>query len=187
MKKHISTKFKNVVEEILALIKNTKLEITAIIISIVVVVLKLDNKLNLKDYFTSDRLNGIAAFFAITIGVYIAVVTILATSEPAISKNILKKKLDKKLINIIIVGIVENISAAGIAMFIPMNVITRYILFVFIIISILSFVKFIILLLLLFKGNLNQMAKDIDSRDRYENEIYNCLNKIANGVEKNLK
>ena len=49
MKKHISTKFKNVVEEILALIKNTKLEITAIIISIVVVVLKLDNKLNLKD------------------------------------------------------------------------------------------------------------------------------------------
>lgn len=62
MKKHISTKFKNVVEEILALIKNTKLEITAIIISIVVVVLKLDNKLNLKDYFTSDRLNGIAAF-----------------------------------------------------------------------------------------------------------------------------
>ena len=178
MKKHISTKFKNVVEEILALIKNTKLEITAIIISIVVVVLKLDNKLNLKDYFTSDRLNGIAAFFAITIGVYIAVVTILATSELAISKNILKKKLDKKLINIIIVGIVENISAAGIAMFIPMNVITRYIL---------SFVKFIILLLLLFKGNLNQMAKDIDSRDRYENEIYNCLNKIANGVEKNLK
>lgn len=75
-------------------------------------------------YFEQDRLNGIATFFAITIGVYIAVITVLATSEIGISKEMLKKNLDKPLIDIIIVGMVENFITIGLAVFIPLNTFT---------------------------------------------------------------
>lgn len=82
-------------------------------------------------YFEQDRLNGIATFFAITIGVYIAVITVLATSEIGISKEMLKKNLDKPLIDIIIVGMVENFITIGLAVFIPLNTFTGSILIIF--------------------------------------------------------
>lgn len=38
-------------------------------------------------YFTQDRISGIATFFTIVIGIYVAVLTVIATSEIGISKK----------------------------------------------------------------------------------------------------
>lgn len=137
-------------------------------------------------YFNQDRLNGIATFFAITIGVYIAVITVLATSEIGISKEMLKKNLDKPLIDVIIAGMAENFTTVGLAIFIPLNKFTGKILIIILTISIISFVKFIILLIAIFKANMNQMAKEIDAEERYKDSILGYLRTISRNSQSHI-
>ena len=137
------------------------------------------------DYFSQDRLNGIVTFFAITIGVYIAVITVLATSEIGISKEMLKKRLDKPLINVIVVGMIENFIATGLGIFAPTNMLMKRVLLIFIIISLISFTKFVVLLVVIFKKNMDQMAKSIDDEEEYRNQILCYLHNINNDFKKN--
>lgn len=171
-------------------IKNAKLEIFLIVLLIIFcVIIKLNLfgftlNIDLGKYFTQDRLNGVASFCAITIGVYIAVITIIATSEIGITKPMLEQKLDKGLINVIIAGIIENVVSVVFAIFIPQNDVTSCILIVFIVASIVSFVKFVIMLFFIFKGNMEAMAKVIDENDRYKDDIMTYLDKIARYCDK---
>lgn len=164
--------------------RNVKIEIiTVIMYSLAYIVNRnISNKFwndrNLLLYFTSDRLNGIAAFFAITVGVYIAVVTVLATSRIGISKEMLKRNLDSPLINVIIAGIVEDMTAVGLSIFIPLNTKSVHILIAFLIVAIESFAKFIFLLIAIFKANMSEMAREIDEEEKYNDELLYCLNEI---------
>lgn len=58
-------------EDIKEFLKNIKLEIVIVIVYIVLYIIKnkchLSELFNLQSYFTQDRLNGVATFFAITI------------------------------------------------------------------------------------------------------------------------
>lgn len=176
-------------EDSIQLLKNIKLEIFIIIMYIVLYFVRnkchILDAINLKDYFTSDRLNGIVAFFAITIATYIAVVTILATTEIGISKKMLKKRLDEPLINVIMLGIIENFVAVALSVFIPENENLYEITGLFIILSLCSFIKFIVLLIIIFKVNMNEMAKSIDDREKYENDLIEELKKISMYCKKN--
>lgn len=93
---------------IIGTLRNLKSEIVAAIVLSAICIWKEHTSLNflssvnLSSYLSQDRLNGIAAFFAITIGVYIAVITVLATTEIGITKEMLKKKLDRPLIDVMI-------------------------------------------------------------------------------------
>lgn len=173
------------------LMRNTKIEIVTVFLYLVAYLFycfskeKNINILNIdfSSYFSQDRLNGIAAFFAITIGVYVAVITVLATSEIGISKEMLKRRLDVPMINVIIVGMVENFISAGLSIFSPMNKYVRFILLIFITISIISFIKFIFLLVAIFKSNMNQMAKAIDEEEKYKDEILTYMNGIYQYVK----
>lgn len=136
------------------------------------------------DYFSQDRLDGIVTFFAITIGVYIAVITVLATSEIGISKEMLKKRLDKPLINVIVVGMTENFIATGLGIFAPANKLIERLLLIFIITSLISFAKFVVLLVIIFKKNMDQMAKSIDDDEEYRNQILHYLHSINNNFKK---
>ncbi len=138
----------------------------------------------LESYLTPDRLNGVASFFAITIGVYIAVITILATSEISISRELLVRKLDRRIINVVMVGMSENLLSAGCAIFIPLNKISRRMILAFIVLSIISFVKFIVLLLKIFVENMNQMAKTIDEKERYDNDMMTYIKEISKNCRK---
>ena len=149
--------------------------------------LKFLSDIDLSSYLSQDRLNGIAAFFAITIGVYTAVITVLATTEIGISKEMLKKKLDRPLIDVMIVGMIENFIAVGLAVFIPLNTITGYVLIVFLSIAIISFLKFTILLVVIFKANMNQMARDIDAEEQYKDSILAYLNNISRYCRKHME
>ena len=55
----------------------------------------------------------------------------------------------------------------------------------FIILSLCSFVKFIILLITIFKVNMNEMAKSIDDKEKYENDLIAELKKISMYCKKN--
>lgn len=171
-------------------IQNGKLEIFSILLGLFIYfsplpVIKYSNwNISLFDYFTQDRLNGIATFFTITIGVYVAVVTVLAMSEIGISKALLEKKLDRALINVIIFGILEDIITAGIAIFVPRNKIIYFILLVSVFISIISFIKFIILMVIIFKKNMDQMAKNMDAEESYRNDLLSYLEQIKRNTEK---
>lgn len=167
------------------LIKNIKSEIGAILILGVIYICKnfipisfiSENKYVL--YFTQERLNGVAAFFAITIGVYITVITILATSEISITREMLIRKLDKSLINVMITGMVENFVSVAMAIFIPLNYISGFILIVFVTISMISFIKFVILLIVIFKRNADLMANSIEKSEQYNNNILTHIEEIA--------
>ena len=178
---------------LIELSKNLKIEIAIIFIAFICYFVKkytLINtqiSVNLSQYFSQDRLNGIATFFAITIGVYIAVITVLATAEIGISKELLKRRLDKPLINVIIAGMVENFISVGLAIFIPQNSLTQYILGVSLVVSIVSFIKFIILLVIIFKNNMEQMAKEIDNEDYYRNAMITYLEGVFKYCQKQDK
>lgn len=164
--------------------KNSKLEIFSFIGFIIIYIFrwKIEKIISiskfLEEYFDGDRLSGIADFFAITIGIYIAVITILATSRIGITKEMLIRKLDTSLVNVVIAGMIENLVSVGIAVFVPLNEVTRYVLIAFLTIAVISFVKFIILLILIFKANMSQMARDIDNEEEYQNSIIIYLEKI---------
>ena len=130
-------------------------------------------------YFTSERLNGIATFFSITIGVYIAVITVLATAEIGISAEMLRRKLDKRLINIMMMGIVEDFIAVTLAVFVPLNVISVKVLVLSIIVAGISFVKFIRLLFIIFKVNMEQMVKKLDEDERNQAELLTNISEIT--------
>lgn len=172
------------------ILQNGKLEIMCILLGMFAYfspfsVIKYENwNISLSNYFVQDRLNGIATFFTITIGVYVAVVTVFAMSEIGISKAILEKKLDEALINVIIFGILEDIVTVGMAIFIPGNKITYYILLWSIVVSIISFIKFIFLMVVVFKKNMDQMAKNIDAEENYRNGLLTYLEQIKRNTEK---
>ena len=170
---------------IIGTLRNLKTEIVVAIVLSAICIWKEHTALNflsnidLFSYLSQDRMNGIAAFFAITIGVYIAVITVLATAEIGITKEMLKKKLDRPLIDVMIVGMIEDFIAVGLAVFIPLNTITRYVLIIFLSTSIISFLKFTVLLVVIFKANMNQMARDIDAEEQFKDSILAYLNNIS--------
>lgn len=91
----------------------------------------------------------------------------------------LKRKLDKPLINVIVAGMVEDFISVGLVVFAPLNSLTSKMVVIFVIISIISFVKFIILLIVIFKENMNQMAKSIDEEEDNKQLILIYLREIA--------
>lgn len=176
---HIKEFFINMVIEICTII-------LAIIFYICMSYFKIQIPVSLQDYFNSDRLSGIAAFFAITIGIYIAVITILATSELGISKELLIKRLDRPLIDVIMAGIVENLISVGLAIFVPLNEATSYVLSVFLIISIMSFTKFVKQLIRIFRKNMDSMAKSIDEAEKYNNDMLTYVKEISKYCQRHM-
>lgn len=166
-------------------------EIVALLIYVIALILRRLKILKcfdcfvLKDYLSQTRLDGIASFFAITIGIYIAVITVLATSEIGISRELLRQRLDKRLLYVIIGGMTENLITAGGAIFLPINQFTKHILVIFVVLSLISFMKFIVLLLEIFKGNMESMAVSMDEEERYRDTIEAYLKKIAKNNDNN--
>lgn len=168
-------------DSIIEFLNNIKIELLSVGIFIFMLIFNHFEPLNIniQSYLTENRMNGIATFFSITIGIYITVITILSTSEISISKEMLKRKLDKPLINVIVAGMVEDFISVGLVVFAPLNSLTSKMVVIFVIISIISFVKFIILLIVIFKENMNQMAKSIDEEEDNKQLILTYLREIA--------
>ena len=143
---------------------------------------------NMPGYFTAGRMEGITSFFSITIGIYIAVIMILATSVLGISKEMLKKGTDKTLINVMIGGMVENIIVVGLCIFLDVtNIYLYYLLSLTTLVGIISFFKFIYYVLLISRANMVQTAKNIDEEDKYKEAILTHIEEIGNQMKKNKR
>ena len=57
----------------------------------------------------------------------------------------------------------------------------------FIILSLISFAKFIYLLMLIFKANMEQMAKAIDEKDRYDDDLLETIKLILMAIRKDKR
>ncbi|MDU1911504.1 hypothetical protein [Fusobacterium sp.] len=186
---------KKIYERTKLIIIDLKLEV---IVFILVFILNIAFKdgLILTQYFTNDRLSSITEFFSIVIAVYIAVITILGTSMIGITKKILEKKLDSRLINIIMFGIIEALLSILIITFIENSWFNYYydVLLCLSITTLITFAKFIYLLSLIFKANLNSLAEKIDEDTKEDKEnkefkikIYELLEKIEGNFKRNSK
>jgi len=166
---------------------NMKIECAIALISIIVIILYLTKfsfitslEGNLTSYFSQEVKNGISSFFSITVGIYIAVVTIISTSIIGISKAILQRKLDHLLISIIVGGMTEGLVAVGLSVFCTSKgFVYLWLLATIVIVAIVSFIKFIKLLLLIFRKNLEIMAKTIDEDEKYKNDLLTHIEDIA--------
>lgn len=162
-------------------IKDFKLEILIIIVYILLTYFRKIDFLVLKD-LEKDRL---ISFFSIVSGIYITVLTLMGTTIISITKELLIRSLDKKIINIISLGIIETLISISILIK-KDNIGDCYNIFLtsMLIISLISFIKFIIVLILIFKANINAMAKEIDEKEKNEVEFLNILDNINKNLEK---
>ena len=60
-------------------------------------------------------------------------------------------------------------------------------LLLFVILSLISFAKFIFLLMLIFKNNLDQMAVMMDEKQNYDDEMMEAIKKILISIDKDKK
>lgn len=170
-----------------AVFKNMKLEAAIIVITIIcaiadikrIIPTELCNKWS--TYFCQDRIINLSNFFSITVGIYLAIITLLATSVIGISKEILKKRADIQLISVLVFGMAENILAVFLSIFADSNFIPHYTLFLCaaILTSLISFIKFIILIILIFIANMDRTAKMIDEEDEYKENLQSLLEDIV--------
>ncbi len=100
-------------KKIFGFLKNSKLEIGIYVIFIIILISTYLEKFDFSLIIEKERRADVISFFSIIIGVYIAVITIIATSIIGITKKMLKEKLDTQLIDTIIFGMTETMLAIG--------------------------------------------------------------------------
>ena len=166
-------------KKICGFFKNSKLEIGIYIIFIIILISTYLGKFDFSLTIEKERRADVISFFSIIIGVYIAVITIIATSIIGITKEMLKEKLDTQLIDTIIFGMTETMLTIGSIIFLNPTTGLKRIIFN----SIVSFLKFTVILTLIFKINMNAMAEEIDNKDDYENKILSNLDEIKDKLE----
>ncbi len=174
------------------ILKNQKIEIAILILGIVLGV-AMHQCTNIYCYFTNivvpafdnDRLSLVVNAVAIILGIYIAVVTILATSVLGITIDMLKKKKDVQLLHIVFSGMTINIVTVFFCVLFEIDVAHIYnclVLIILLLIAFVSFLKFMHLIYLIFQGNFNQMAKDITNDELEKEELFTILKQIEQKI-----
>ena len=133
----------------------------------------------LQNYFTEQRMSVLVTFVSISIGVYMAVLSIFATAVTIASEKIVDKGLDTGFVRVVSVGLIENVAVAILIMIVPMQV-PFYIelLTVFLLLALNSFQKFIRIVIALFKINIDNVKDTIKKQDNLKEDVLNLLEQI---------
>jgi len=134
------------------------------------------------DDLEKDRL---ISFFSIVSGIYITVLMLMCTTIISITRELLERSLDKKIIDIISLGLLETF--VSVVMLIKKSNISNLYNSILVLIlgtTFFSFIKFIIVLILIFKANMKAMSTEIEERERKEIELLGTLEKINTKLEK---
>jgi len=141
-------------------------------------------------YLTPERIANFISFFAIIVGVYTTVWVVLATSVSKFSKELLKVKIDKKLFFVIVVGLIESSFVILLCMFIPPTVPNyEFVLILFVLLSLISFVKFIYALMMLTKLNIRYIIKEFDENEREKLDMklkVDDIHQITKSIQLNI-
>lgn len=133
--------------------------------------------------FNDSHLNRIISASAIILGIYIAAISIIATSILGITEDMLKKNKDKDLLQITFSGMMVNTMLVFFCVLFDVTETWHGILLIALLaIAFVSFVKFMCLMFLIFQANFNQLSKQI-SREESEKEDFFT---ILKGIEQKL-
>lgn len=119
----------------------------------------------LTNYFAESRCSGIAGFASVVIGIYVTVWSIFATSASKINAELLKNKVEGQLFFLIGVGLAEAFIATVLCAFIPYEI-PHYIelMALFTALTSVSFIKFVILIMMITKLNIKYIVQEIDEQ-----------------------
>lgn len=120
---------------------------------------------------TTDRISLLTNIAAIFIGIYTNVLIVLATSRLSITEFLLEKKLDKRILTVIEIGIIENFLLIIIAFFNIKNCTLLILYMALVIISLIAFLKFMFTVYRIFKINIIKMVKEIDKDNKERTDL----------------
>lgn len=117
-------------------------------------------------YFTESRCSGIAGVASIIIGIYVTIWSIFSTSASKINAELLKNKVEGKLFFVIAIGLMEAFLLTFLCVFVPSIIpyFTELIVF-FTILTTVSFVKFVILIMVITNLNMKFIVQEIDEQN----------------------
>lgn len=148
--------------------KNCKLELLIILLGILWMNLSWripGANQTLAGYFSESRYSGIAGFASVVIGIYVTVWSIFATSASKINAELLKNKVEGQLFFLIGVGLAEAFMATILCVFVPCEIpYYTEMMALFTVLTSVSFVKFVILIMMITKLNIKYIVQEIDEQ-----------------------
>lgn len=173
-------------------LKNQKLEILIAIMTIIACLIRekadwLHHAIesHLVCAFDPNRLSLIVSAEAIILGIYIAVISIIATSTLGITEDMLKKKRDSQLLQIVFTGMFANCVLVFVCVLFDINTGWKAVAVCGLLaISIVSFFKFMVLIFLIFKANFEAMGRAIDAEREGREELLTLLKRIEGRLKK---
>jgi len=139
----------------------------------------------LAQYLTESRVSGITNICAIAIGIYMTVVTVIATSVMGISKALLARKMDVQIFAKVIIGVAECIISIFIGTFIEASSSLYFAFYVGIsACAMVSFFKFLVTIILLFRSNIQYIISNIDADEEFRSNVIIHLEEIENQTKK---
>ena len=131
------------------------------------------------DYFNESRCSGIAGFASIVIGIYVTGWSIFATSASKINAELLKNRVEGQLFFLIGLGIVEAFIATLLCVFVPSGIPYYAELMALVTaLTVTSFVKFIVLIMMITKLNIRYIVQEIDEQNAMWTDVRVKLDEI---------
>ena len=148
--------------------KNCKLELLIILLGILWMNLSWripGADQSLAGYFSESRYSGIVGFASVVIGIYVTVWSIFATSASKINAELLKNKVEGQLFFLIGVGLAEAFMATILCVFVPCEIpYYTEMMALFTVLTSVSFVKFVILIMMITKLNIKYIVQELDEQ-----------------------
>ena len=148
--------------------KNCKLELLIILLGILWMNLSWripGADQSLAGYFSESRYSGIVGFASVVIGIYVTVWSIFATSASKINAELLKNKVEGQLFFLIGVGLAEAFMATILCVCVPCEIpYYTEMMALFTVLTSVSFVKFVILIMMITKLNIKYIVQEIDEQ-----------------------
>lgn len=112
---------------------------------------------------------------SILISLYVIILSLIGTSKTPISEEVLKNKLDKKIIRSLLFSTLIAVITIIVSSFLPENDLGNFINSIFIALNSAFFIYMFVILFLLCIRNMEAMANEIDEEKRknvqFENEL----------------
>ncbi|MCR5016356.1 MAG: hypothetical protein K6A75_07275 [Ruminococcus sp.] len=124
------------------------------------------------------------SIIAIFISLYVIVLSIIGTSKTPVSEEVLKNKLDHKILRAIMISILVAVISVAVSAILPIFYSDKdnlsYINAAMLAINLGFFVYMFFVLLLLCQKNMDAMAKEIDKEEDTQTKTQNMLTEIRN-------
>lgn len=137
-------------------------------------------------FYNSERINLITVFLSILSGIYLTVITIIGTSRLCLSSELLSKKLDKRLINYFLMGLIEDIIGVVLCIITDSEscIIIYIITSITLMLTVVSFLRFVFILKNLLISNLEAMVKNIDDENREKRIFKETIRRIEENTRR---